>query len=176
MKNIFLFATVFFLMSCGASKKNSAPVKNTNSVLAENSLQKKYATLLGVLPQTLTNTALYSFIEGWIETPYAYGGQTKSGVDCSGFSNLLFSEVYKKQLPRSAALQYNSLQKMKSVNELIEGDLVFFKTDGAKNINHVGVYLHNYKMINATTSAGVVISDINAGYWKDKFIGGGTVK
>jgi lipoprotein Spr len=160
--------------ACGSSRKTSATAPTPSAPASP--LQIKYAQLIGIQPQLITNTALYQFIDEWMNTPYQYGGQTKKGADCSGFTYQLFAAVYGKTLPRQSAAQSQLLNAPKSVGELTEGDLVFFKTEGSKTINHVGVYLHNQKMINATTSAGVVISDMGSAYWKPKFVTGGSVK
>ena len=160
--------------SCGSSRKTSATGPRPSAPASP--LQTKYAQLIGIQPQLLTNTALYQFIDEWMNTPYKYGGQTKKGVDCSRFTYQLFAAVYGKNLPRQSGAQSQLLKASKPIGQLTEGDLVFFKTEGSKTINHVGVYLHNQKMINATTSAGVVISDMGSAYWKPKFVTGGSVK
>ncbi len=56
-----------------------------------------------------------------------------------------------------------------------EGDLVFFKTNGS-SVSHVGVYLINDKFVHASTSSGVMISDLNETYWKKYYVGGGRVE
>jgi lipoprotein Spr len=52
--------------------------------------------------------------------------------------------------------------------------LVFFKTKKGY-VNHVGVYLTNNKFVHASTSNGVMISDLDENYWSGKFAGGGRV-
>jgi lipoprotein Spr len=61
-----------------------------------------------------------------------------------------------------------------SRTELKEGDLIFFNTRGG--ISHVGVYLQNNKFVHASTSGGVVISDIFDEYWARKFVGVGRLR
>ena len=56
-------------------------------------LLNKYASLIGV--PAIENKKLYAFIDSWYGTKYKYGGMTKAGVDCSGFCNILYKEVYK---------------------------------------------------------------------------------
>jgi cell wall-associated NlpC family hydrolase len=48
-----------------------------------------------------------------------------------------------------------------------EGDLVFFSS--GRHISHVGMYLRNNKFVHASTSMGVVISDLDEPYWKRKY-------
>jgi lipoprotein Spr len=61
-----------------------------------------------------------------------------------------------------------------SRTELKEGDLIFFNTHGG--ISHVGVYLQNNKFVHASTSGGVMISDIFDEYWVRRFVGVGRLK
>jgi lipoprotein Spr len=57
--------------------------------------------------------------------------------------------------------------------ELREGDFVFFNT--GRGISHVGLYLSNNKFVHASTSVGVVISDLNELYWNRRFTKAGRV-
>jgi cell wall-associated NlpC family hydrolase len=77
-------------------------------------------------------------------------------------------------LPRTSKEQYESTHRV-SRSELQEGDLVFFHTLGKRRIvTHVGVYLRNNKFIHASVS-GVMISDMNDGYYDKHYIGAGRI-
>ena len=67
-----------------------------------------------------------------------------------------------------------SIQKTK----LKAGDLVFFRTDGAKTKvpNHVGVYLKKKCFIHASSSHGVVVSSLEQDYYKKAFLTGGRIR
>lgn len=134
--------------------------------------QFKYAIQLDVPVETLTNTSLYNLIDDWWNTPYRLGGTTKRGVDCSAFVQTLMLGVFAIQLPRTAREQRSASTKIET-DELREGDLVFFNTRGG--VSHVGVYLHNNKFVHASTSGGVMISDLNDVYWRRKFLGAGRI-
>jgi lipoprotein Spr len=134
--------------------------------------QFKYAIQLNVPVETLTNTSLYNLIDEWWETPYRLGGTTKKGIDCSAFVQTLMLGVFAVQLPRTAREQRTASTKIET-DEMREGDLVFFNTKG--RVSHVGVYLHNNKFVHASTSGGVMISDLNEDYWRRKFIGAGRI-
>lgn len=132
---------------------------------------EKYATLLGVHPSALTNVELYKFVDAWMGTPYSYAGSSRQGIDCSGFVGALYKEVYQKQLPRTA----RDMEKVSidlGRTGMKEGDLVFFDINGKKG-SHVGVYLHNNRFVHASTSKGVVISDLDMEYYRKTFSHGG---
>lgn len=142
--------------------------------VSSGNLLTDYAGLLGVETSELKNEKLYRFINDWIGTPYAYGGTTKNGIDCSGFAATLISEIYGKNLPRSSEDQANAV-KRKYERQLKEGDLVFFSFGGS-SINHVGVYLHNGRFVHASTSKGVIISNLKDGWYYKSFKRAGAVK
>ena len=136
-------------------------------------LQVKYAVLLNTPAEGVRNTKMFEFIDEWYGAPYRLGGTTKKGIDCSAFTQFLFAGVYGLSIPRTAREQY-SLTNRISRTELREGDLIFFNTRGG--VSHVGVYLQNNKFVHASTSGGVMISDIFDEYWTRKFIGVGRLK
>jgi murein DD-endopeptidase / murein LD-carboxypeptidase len=118
------------------------------------------------------NKNLYDTIESWLGTPYRFAGNTKSGTDCSGFVNTLYTGVYKTNLgARNSGDIYKKITKIDK-DELTEGDLVFFRIR-KKRISHVGVYLGNNKFVHASTSSGVIISDLTEPYYKKYYAGGG---
>lgn len=137
-------------------KKIEEISKNSSAYVA------KYAVELGVKPEELIAANLYEFIDTWLGTPYKYGGNTKEGIDCSGFVNAVYLSIYKIQLKRSATEIVNQCNIIDK-KELKEGDLVFFDISG-KN-SHIGIYLVNNKFIHASSSKGVMISDLNQTYW-----------
>ena len=136
-------------------------------------LQVKYSVLLNTPAEEVRHTKMFEFIDDWYGTPYRLGGTTKKGVDCSAFSQFLFATVYGFSIPRTAREQYNLTTRI-SRTELKEGDLIFFNTRGG--ISHVGIYLQNNKFVHASTSGGVMISDIFDEYWARKFVGVGRLK
>ncbi len=154
------------------ARKAPASKKSTGS--ASTALKKKYAGQLGVTTNAISNVKLYTFVDQWMGVKYRYGGMSRSGVDCSGFSNLLYKEVYHKQLKRTTR-DIASTCKSVGKSNLREGDLVFFHISGKKN-SHMGVYLQNGKFVHASSSRGVVISDLNNPYYKKYFANGGRLR
>ncbi|ANH81984.1 hypothetical protein A8C56_14295 [Niabella ginsenosidivorans] len=134
-------------------------------------LQKKYAAILNVLPNSISNELLAT-MDNWYGTRYVYGGTTKNGIDCSAFTREMYRGTYGIELPRTAREQYGRVRKI-STTELREGDLVFFNTTGG--VSHVGMYLGNNKFVHASTSRGVTISDLYETYYITHFIGAGRI-
>ncbi len=139
-----------------------------------NFLQLKYSMLLSAAPEKLANTYLLSTIDEWWGTRYCMGGSSKECIDCSAFSQVVMNNVYQVSLPRTAQEQYNLCEKVK-MEELQEGDLVFFHTQG-RAVSHVGIYLTNNKFVHASTSQGVIINDLSDNYWREKLKGAGRIK
>ena len=141
-------------------------------------LQLKYAILLNISVEELTNIFLLQKIEEWWGTRYCYGGSTKNCTDCSAFTQAMMQDVYKTKLPRTAQEQYDVSDKIDE-NDLHEGDLVFFHgTQGRRGpyISHVGIYLTNKKFVHASSGgSGVTINDLNDDYYRKHFVGGGRV-
>ena len=161
----------------GKTVKKSPSTENSRGEKSEKSfgqLQFKYAILLDVAIEEVDDEKLFSFIESWYGTPYRYGGFSKDGVDCSGFTQALMSNIYQVNLPRISAEQYNQSKRI-SKKELKEGDLVFFKTNGS-GISHVGIYLRNNRFVHASTSGGVMINDLGDDYYARRFAGSGRVR
>ncbi|MBA3662777.1 MAG: C40 family peptidase [Bacteroidetes bacterium] len=135
-----------------------------------NTLEEK----LGITSKEIKQSKLYSFIDEWYGAPYKYGGCLKSGVDCSCFTDLLYESVYDRKTARSSGDIFKECDKISNEN-LKEGDLVFFITNG-KSISHVGIYLKNDKFVHASSSKGVIISDLKEAYYKKTFYSAGRLK
>ncbi|MDP2413739.1 C40 family peptidase [Daejeonella sp.] len=172
---VFLYLVIFtplIYTSC-KSKKIITDASKSNAI-SSGSIKERYASLLNVKEKELNNEKLYRFIDSWIGVPHRSGGMDKRGVDCSGFTFLLEKEVYDKDLPRTARTMADKV-KRKYEHDLEEGDLVFFDFDGQK-FSHVGVYLHNNKFVHASTSKGVIISDLKDPWYYKYFTRAGSVK
>lgn len=115
------------------------------------------------------NQSLYFEIYKWMGTPYRYGGNTEKGLDCSGFSKKIYEVIYGQSLSGSSRDIYYAAKPI-DLDFAKEGDLLFFKTRKGK-ISHVGIYLSNGKFAHASTSSGVIISDLSETYYQRTFYG-----
>ncbi|MGN6618915.1 MAG: C40 family peptidase [Ilyomonas sp.] len=155
-----------------------APDLNVRNFNIENAqwLQLKYAIIFDAAVEKLTNLTLLKDIDYWWGTRYCLGGNSESCIDCSAFTQTVMRDVYNVDIPRTAMEQFNNCDRIE-MNDLKEGDLVFFHTRGrGKSVSHVGVYVTNNKFVHAATSGGVMVSDLNDTYWQPRFIGAGRVK
>lgn len=157
--------------SGSSSVKRKESGSNSQAVSA---IKAKYAKILGVPEFELKNEKLYHVIDEWMGVPYKYGGKDKNGIDCSGFSGMIYKTVFGIALPASSNDIYK-VSKFVKKYELKEGDLVFFKID-KPTVSHVGVYLANNKFVHATTRKGVMINDLDEPYYANSFFAGGCIK
>ncbi|MBM3164604.1 MAG: C40 family peptidase [Bacteroidetes bacterium] len=121
-----------------------------------------------------TQEAMIAFAQTLEGIHYVWGGFSKEGFDCSGFTSYVFNEFGIK-LPRVSAEQYENSTKI-SADEARIGDLVFFGKD--RNISHVGILVNQLgepkKMIHASSSKGVVFQSIeDSEYFSSRLIGFG---
>jgi len=185
---IILLSAILFLSSCGARKKSmgrptagavkpnkNAPISDASDARGmefSNNKLENYAHLLGVKTKDLDSKSLYYMIDDWMGTPHRMGGLDKGGVDCSGFVGMLYQKVYGKDLPRTSRDMAEKV-KRKYDDQLKEGDLVFFSF-GGRNIDHVGIYLHNGKFVHVSTRKGVIISNLKDAWYSKYFTRCGT--
>ena len=106
--------------------------------------------------------------EAYIGTPYARGGQSRSGMDCSGFIRQVFAETYGMSLSRSSRDQWKEGRPV-ARQDLRPGDVVFFKVLGI--IDHSGLYMGNNYFIHSATSVGISYSTLDAPYFGAHYAG-----
>jgi len=132
----------------------------------------KYAEMINVERKELSNFNLYFFINHWYGTPYKWGGDDSSGIDCSAFTQKLYNKVFDVEIVRTAREQRRQCDRIKYPEDATEGDLLFFRIHHLR-VSHVGVYLANGYFVHSSSSKGVVISNLNNKYWRRRFAGCG---
>ena len=102
-------------------------------------------------------------------TSYVWGGDTKYGLDCSGFTMYVYNQIG-ENFAHSCNLQLEAGEKIE-FEDLRPGDLIFFeKTYITIGASHVGIYLGNGKYINASSSLGVCILKTDDEYFEDHYL------
>ncbi|RJG38611.1 NlpC/P60 family protein [Motilimonas pumila] len=138
-----LLFLLFWLQACSSSRSTSVDVEfNESDPMVE---------------------ILLDHYDEWQGTPYRLGGTNKKGVDCSAYVQNISRQYFKGHLSRTTLTQS---KQGKHVNRsaLEPGDLVFFKIKG--KTRHVGIYMGEGHFLHASTSRGVVISNLYSDYWK----------
>lgn len=149
-----------------------------SSIAAEvesaSAVQLKYAVLMNTEVESLPSKSLLEAVDEWYGVRYRTGGNTTSGVDCSGFTVGVYAALYGMAIPRVSRDQYRVSTKL-STTDLAPGDLVFFNTRGS-GVSHVGIYLGHNKFIHASVSRGVMVNDLFESYYLQRYIGGGRIE
>jgi cell wall-associated NlpC family hydrolase len=142
--------------------------------MAEQKEMCELSSALGVSIINADNLDLYREAADWLGTRYRRGGMSRAAVDCSGFTNIIYKNVFGQQLDRvSTTIARNVRESIIDKEDLLPGDMVFFSTFKKKYINHVGVYLGDGKFIHASIKKGVIISSLTEGYYSKAWRKGG---
>jgi lipoprotein Spr/probable lipoprotein NlpC len=105
----------------------------------------------------------------WLGVPFRPGGETRSGVDCSGLARAIYREAYGARLHRTVSEMYR--MDARRVRRVKPGDLLFFAFDDKRPrvLSHVGIFLKEGYFIHASTSRGVVVSHLDRPYYKQRW-------
>lgn len=109
---------------------------------------------------------LLDYFADWESTPYRFGGNGRSGIDCSAFVLRTFKDLFELELPRTTREQVKVGSNV-GKRGLSHGDLVFFRT--APKMRHVGIYVGDGEFIHASTSRGVTRSSLHSAYWTRRY-------
>ncbi|MBW8889446.1 MAG: C40 family peptidase [Fibrobacteres bacterium] len=159
---------LLFLSACGPLVR---PYYNRNAggyIMPDPSL-----TPTPIVPAALKHVStgedpLRKAAEAYLGVPYSFGGQSRSGMDCSGFIRQVFAEVYGVDLPHNSSALYHRGAAVERAS-LAPGDLVFFENLGF--IDHAGIYMGKGYFIHSATSVGVAYSALDAPYFGDHYAG-----
>lgn len=84
----------------------------------------------------------------FLNVPYLWGGRTHAGIDCSGFSQIVY-KMLGLNINRDAWQQAEQGRVVDFLTEAKAGDLAFFDNAEGK-ITHVGIMLNNSQIIHAS--------------------------
>jgi hypothetical protein len=104
---------------------------------SEQDIEKKFAAF------DISDVALR-----FLNAPYLWGGRTIFGIDCSGFTQIVY-KICGIKLLRDAYQQFSQGKFVTEFTEIRAGDLAFFGTSISK-ISHVGILLNNEQIIHAS--------------------------
>ncbi|MBS1720474.1 MAG: C40 family peptidase [Armatimonadetes bacterium] len=107
----------------------------------------------------------------YIGTPYVWGGDDlNNGIDCSGFVKGLFGKIG-VNLPRTAAEQARVGQRITRLEDLQQGDRLYFWSSKRGKIGHTGIYLGNGYFVHASMGRGKVATDyLGKKYWLNMLV------
>jgi cell wall-associated NlpC family hydrolase len=148
---------------------------NGNTTTENNTIETTKAEIKTFVSMARNSDFLDQLIERASEnigTRYQTGGTSKSGFDCSGLMCNTFG-AFDIKLPRSSIEQSGFGTKV-DAEEAKKGDLIFFKTNGRNQINHVGMVVEvcdgEIRFIHASVGNGVIISSTKENYYKKKVV------
>ena len=95
-----------------------------------------------------TNDSITDSAMKFINSPYIWGGRIPSGIDCSGFTQLVY-KIQGTPIPRDSWQQAEVGKIIDFIDQAEPGDLVFFDNDRGK-ISHVGMILSRGLVIHAS--------------------------
>ena len=156
------FSVILTACSSNTDQNVKGPIK------AKAGIFKTNRVISNLDDQIMVIANLSEHQQEWQGTRYRIGGNSKSGVDCSGFMQITFRDLFGMDLPRMTVDQAKEGTKI-SKSELRTGDLVFFNTGRGPNGKHVGVYVKNGQFLHASTKGGVIYSDMDSPYWTKTF-------
>lgn len=167
MKFVFIFFSIF-LIGCGSvSPRFTSVVPKNKSVIIENEVKPKAP--IKIENSAIPQEKMMDEVLKYLGTPYKLGGNSKEGIDCSAFTQTIFSQSIGNNLPRTTSEQFK-IGKEINLEQIVFGDLLFFNTNGISP-SHVGIYIGENLFAHASEGAGVTISSIESSYYKKKFIG-----
>lgn len=124
----------------------------------------------GSAAPTATGSEIVAEAKKYIGAPYAAGGASPSGFDCSGYVYYVLKQVGLSPY-RTPASQFNQGTAVSKEN-LQAGDIVFFAGTAGSGISHVGIYTGNGQFLHAPNSRSTVsYSSLTSGYWANHYYG-----
>lgn len=164
------------LASCHSSRNSTVKTGRDATVVERVSKDKSSTKGSKSDNDVKVANALVKEANKWLGVPYRYGGKSRSGTDCSGFVMTIFNDVADVKLPRDSRSQEAYCRHIDAKN-MQPGDLVFFSgKGGGSSVGHVGMYVGDNSIIHASTSRGVIISNLDENYYKNHYYSSGRVE
>ncbi|GGG40791.1 C40 family peptidase [Bizionia arctica] len=166
-KITYLLLLLLTISACKSTKSTSSSSKKSPKTTTVSKINKTDA------PESASIKNIIKTAEKYNGVRYKYGGTSKSGMDCSG----LITTAYNSEniaLPRTTG-GLATTGDWVDVKEVQKGDLLFFATKkNSRHINHVGMVTESrpgyVEFIHASTSKGVMTSELSEKYWYFAFV------
>ncbi len=161
---IFTVFVGLILMGCVSHPRyTSVPVEKKKSqvVLPEESSEKDKSKI--------DKAKMGRIIDSFLGAPYKFGGESKSGIDCSGLVVQVYRQYAGFRLPHDTKKLYQLVKNIDK-DDLVYGDLVFF-SDGWFSVSHVGIYVGAGKFVHSVKGSGVIVFSLDEGYYKKRYRG-----
>jgi len=148
----------------------------TTDIVSDDEASLLLNKLSGVTGSNKKKEKFLKEIIDYLNTPYRYGGESKSGIDCSAFTQKVYQNSLSVNIPRTAREQYRKFEIFREKSELKFGDLIYFNTSKKYFPGHVGIYLDDNLFAHASSSNGVIVSSLDNIYFSSRFVGANRVK
>jgi len=161
------------LISCASQPRfRSEPVeqKRSRAVLEEETQNTEETQSSGDEGKSSVDLKkMGNIIDSYLGSPYKLGGETKTGMDCSGLVVAVYRQYAGFKLPHDTQKLFKLVKRVDKEN-LSYGDLVFF-SDGWFGISHVGIYIGSGKFVHTSPELGVIISPLDEDYFSKRYAG-----
>lgn len=160
--------TLLFLLSgCASAPRYTLPVRPGDRGVTRELEKRQQAMLHG------DRSRLIRVAQSYVGVPYQWGGNTRTGIDCSALTRAIYREAYGLELSGNSQQLYQLGSSIYSQRQLHPGDLVFFRISSqGQGVSHVGVYLGKNRFAHASPSMGqVVIAPLSAPYFQARYAG-----
>lgn len=161
---VFLLLVILILSGC-----RTTPVYRGDGVHCTGGSWSEISST-GSGPRSSIDNEMLNEIDSWMGTPYLYGGNSRSGVDCSAFTQSIYRAV-DIEIPRTASQQAAAAESV-NPSELKFGDLLFFNTSGS-GISHVGIFIGNGFFVHSSSSRGVARESLSKEYYANRIVSAG---
>lgn len=136
-------------------------------------IYQRYVVESGELTKTPLGAEIVEYTLQFLGGRYIWGGSTPAdgGFDCSGLMHYVYGK-FGYSINRTARPQYAKDGKSVSKDMLQAGDMVFFRHEDTRGVEHVGMYIGDGYFIHAANrDDGIKISDLQSRYWSSVYLG-----
>jgi cell wall-associated NlpC family hydrolase len=140
------------------------PILLGSTVSSATVLKHQYEGNLNSVEKASSNQIIETALL-YLNAPYLWGGKTPFGIDCSGFTQMVY-KISGYCLQRDASQQATQGETLSFLEESLPGDLAFFDNEEGI-ITHVGIILGNNQIIHASGQVRIDTLDHSGIFNKD---------